>query len=193
MKAYVGDNAESGSVHRTRYAAADESEAARTHEVLHQQEGDVFLDVVYSGVHKREKILKAQADGVIKTDVQWSGAMKHARLKGIAEGPLKQLTQALEQAKAKICARAEHPFHVVKNLFKHKKAHCVGFANSGVQCDTLFALANLVISKEALLHPWITPSAKRPKARNCRKAAKNENCQLAGGQIFCGMPCSAIR
>jgi IS5 family transposase len=59
MKAYVGANAESGSVHRTRYAVADESKAARTHEVLHEQEDDVFLDVVYSGVHKREKILKA--------------------------------------------------------------------------------------------------------------------------------------
>jgi hypothetical protein len=50
--------------------------------------------------------------------------MKHARLKGMAEGPLKQLTQALEKAKAKICARVENPFHVVKNLFKHKKARC---------------------------------------------------------------------
>ena len=169
------------------------SEAARTHEVLHQQKDDVFVDVVYSGVQKREKILKAQVDGVIKTDVQWSGAMKHARRKGMAEGPLKQLTQALEKAKAKICARVEHPCHVVKNLFKHKKALGVGFAKNGVQCDTLFALANLVISKEALLHPWITPSAKRPKARNCRKAAKNENCQLAGGQIFCGMLCSEFR
>ena len=41
--------------------------------------------------------------------------MKRAKLKGMAEGPLKQLTQALEKVKAQIRARVEHPFHVVKN------------------------------------------------------------------------------
>ncbi|MGF6919457.1 hypothetical protein OKW41_004962 [Paraburkholderia sp. UCT70] len=49
------------------------------------------------------------------------GGDEACRLKGMAEGPLKQLTQALEKVKAQIRARVEHPFHVVKNLFNHKK------------------------------------------------------------------------
>ena len=69
----------------------------------------------------------------------------------MAEGPLKQLTQALEKVKAQIRARVEHPFHVVKNLFRHKKARYRGLAKNGAHCDTLFALANLVIAKKALL------------------------------------------
>ena len=92
-----------------------------------------------------------QADGAIKTQVRWSVAMKRAKLKGMAERPLKQLTQALEKVKAQIRARVEHPFHVVKNLFNHKKTRYRGLAKNGAQYDTLFALGNLVIAKKALL------------------------------------------
>jgi IS5 family transposase len=151
MKAHIGADAQSGLVHSTHYTAANESDVAHTHEVLHGQEDDVFLDAGYTGVHKREEILKAQAEGAIKTGVQWSVAMKRSRIKGMAEGPLKQLTQALEKVKAQIRARVEHPFHVVKNLFRHKKARYRGLAKNGAHCDTLFALANLVIAKKALL------------------------------------------
>lgn len=151
MKAHIGADAESGLVHSTHYTAANESDVAHTHEVLHGQEDVVFLDAGYTGVHKREEILKAQAEGAIKSDVQWSVAMKRSRLKAMAEGPLKELTQALEKVKAQVRARVEHPFHVVKNLFRHKKARYRGLAKNGAHCDTLFALANLVIAKKALL------------------------------------------
>lgn len=153
MKAHIGADAESGLVHSTHYTAANESDVAHTHEVLHGQEDDVFLDAGYTGVHKREEILKAQAEGAIKSDVQWSVAMKRSRLKAMAEGPLKQRTQALEKVKAQIRARVEHPFHVVKNLFRHRKARYRGLTKNGAHCDTLFALANLVIAKKALLQP----------------------------------------
>lgn len=151
MKAHIGADAESGLVHSTHYTAANESDVAHTDEVLHGQEDDVFLDAGYTGVHKREEILKAQAEGAIKTDVQWSVAMKRSALKAMAEGPLKQLTQALEKVKAQIRARVEHPFHVVKNLFRYQKARYRGLAKNGAHCDTLFALANLVIAKKELL------------------------------------------
>src|SRR4030088_1948843 len=103
------------------------------------------------GCTKREAMVKAKAEGAIKTQVQWSVAMKRAKLKGMAEGPLKQLTQALEKVKAQIRARVEHPFHVVKNLFNQKKARYRGLAKNGAQYDALFALGNLVIAKKALL------------------------------------------
>ena len=151
MKAHIGADAESGLVHSTHYTAANESDVAHTHEVLHGQEDVVFLDAGYTGVHKREEILKAQAEGAIKSDVQWSVAMKRSGLKAMAEGPLKELTQALEKVKAQVRARVEHPFHVVKNLFRHRKARYRGLAKNGAHCDTLFALANLVIAKKALL------------------------------------------
>ena len=45
----------------------------------------------------------------------------------------------------------EHPFHIVKNLFRHKKLRYRGLAKNTAQLHTLFALANLVIVKRRLL------------------------------------------
>ena len=153
MKAHIGVDAASGLVHSTHYTAANESNVAHTHEVLHGQETDVYLDAGYTGVAKREEVIAAQAVGAIKPDVRWSIAAKRSVVKGMAEGALKVLTQALEKTKAQIRARVEHPFHVVKNLFKHKKTRYRGLAKNGAQLDTLFALANLVIAKKALFKP----------------------------------------
>lgn len=39
----------------------------------------------------------------------------------------------------------EHPFHIVKNLFRDRKTRYRGLAKNGHQLHTLFALANVVI------------------------------------------------
>lgn len=49
------------------------------------------------------------------------------------------------------CAKVEHPFHVIKNLFRHKKARYKGMAKNEAQLFSLFGLANLVIAKRRLL------------------------------------------
>ena len=48
-------------------------------------------------------------------------------------------------------AWVEHPFHIVKNLFRHKKLRYRGLFKNTAQLHTLFALANLVIVKKTLL------------------------------------------
>jgi len=48
-------------------------------------------------------------------------------------------------------AKVEHPFHVIKNLFKHKKVRYKGLAKNETQLFSLFGLANLVIAKRQLL------------------------------------------
>jgi IS5 family transposase len=69
----------------------------------------------------------------------------------MAEGTLKTLTQALERVKAQIRSKVEHPFHVVKNLFGHRKTRYKGLAKNTAQLYSLFALANLVIAKKRLI------------------------------------------
>jgi len=66
------------------------------------------------------------------------------------EGPLKDLVTALERSKAQIRARVEHPFHIVKNLFHHRKTRYKGLAKNTAQLFSLFALANLVIARNLL-------------------------------------------
>ena len=68
----------------------------------------------------------------------------------MAEGKLKEAVQALEKAKAQVRAYVEHPFHVVKNLFKHRKTRYRGLAKNTAQLHTLFAPANLVLAGRSL-------------------------------------------
>ena len=43
-------------------------------------------------------------------------------------------------------AKVEHPFHVIKNLFKYRKTRYRGLARNTAQLQTLFALANRMIA-----------------------------------------------
>ena len=77
--------------------------------------------------------------------------MKRGKLKAMAEGPIKELTRRAERLKAQLRSRVEHPFHIIKNLFGHRKVRYKGLAKNTAQLHTLFALANLVTAKKALL------------------------------------------
>ena len=64
---------------------------------------------------------------------------------------LRELAEPVERALAQVRAVVEHPFHVVKNRFRHKKLRYRGLSKNTAQLHTLLALANLVIVKKTLL------------------------------------------
>ena len=66
---------------------------------------------------------------------------------------LRDWAEAIERALSQVRAWVEHPFHIVKNLFRHKRLRYRGLAKNTAQLHTLFALANLVIVKKTLLAP----------------------------------------
>ena len=82
---------------------------------------------------------------------EWHVAARRGKVKAMTEGLIKDLTERLEKLKSQVRARVEHPFHIIKNLFKHRKTRYRGLVKNTAQLHTLFALANLVISKRALL------------------------------------------
>jgi IS5 family transposase len=151
MKAHIGVDADSGLVHSVHATAANESDVAHTHEVLHGEEQRVHVDAGYTGVHKRDEITQAQARGEIRADLHWHVATKRGVIKAMPEGVLKELTVLVERKKAQIRALVEHPFHVIKNLFRYKKVSYRGLAKNGARLYAQFALANLVLAKRALL------------------------------------------
>ena len=61
------------------------------------------------------------------------------------------MMERYEKLKASIRAKVEHPFHVVNNLFKHRKARYRGLAKNEAQLFSLFGLANLVLARRQLL------------------------------------------
>ena len=151
MKAHIGADADSGLVHSLHTTAANVGDVAHAHEVLHGQEAMAFLDAGYTGVEKRPEVVQAQAEGKIRSDIQWSVAKRRSTITKMAEGTLKALTKALERVKAQIRSRVEHPFHVVKNLFHHRRVRYKGLAKNKAQLYSLFGLANLVLAKKRLL------------------------------------------
>jgi IS5 family transposase len=143
MKAHIGVDGDSGLVHTVVGTAANASDVSQAEHLLHGAEEVVFADAGYIGADKREA-LKDKS-------VKWHIAMKRGKLKAMAEGPLKELTRRAERLKAQLRSRVEHPFHVLKNLFGHRKVRYKGLAKNTAQLHSLFALANLVIAKKALL------------------------------------------
>lgn len=67
-------------------------------------------------------------------------------------GPARtRLLEKAEQLQASIRAKDEHPFHMIKNLFRHRKTRYKGPAKNEAQLFSLFGLANLVITKRSML------------------------------------------
>jgi len=138
MKAHIGVDAASGLVHTVVGTAGNVSDVTQAHALLHGDEVAAFGDAGYRGVEKR-------AENIGKS-VTWHVAMKRAKRKALAKNKLGRMTEKLEHLKASVRAKVEHPFHVIKNLFRHRKTRYRGLAKNTAQLFTLFGFANLVLA-----------------------------------------------
>jgi IS5 family transposase len=145
MKAHVGADAESGLVHTVIGTAANVADVQCAPELLHGEEKVAYADAGYTGVEKREE---AAGQAGRRT---WEVAVKRGKIKRMAEGEIKEVSRQIEHLKAKVRAKVEHAFHVVKNLFGYRKVRYRGLSKNTAQLHTLFALANLVLAKRKLL------------------------------------------
>ena len=167
MKAHIGVEAKSGLVPRVSGTAANVADIAQTPALLHGGEKEVYAEAGYLGVEKREEITTRSAG------VEWHVAAQRGKVKAMAEGLVKEVTLLLEQAKARVRARVEHPLpapsgaalraacgrlsrsarlHVIKNLFKHRKVRYRGRSKNTAHLYSRFARANLVVARRALLN-----------------------------------------
>jgi transposase, IS5 family len=142
MKAHIGVDVASGVVHTLTSTAANQADIAQMAALLHGAEEAVFADAGYTGADKRPE----HADRA----VSWNIAIKRSIIKALPKA-LRDVAEPVERALAQVRAWVEHPFHVVKNRFGHKKLRYRGLAKNTAQLHTLFALANLVIVKNTLL------------------------------------------
>jgi IS5 family transposase len=145
MKAHIGVDAQSGLVHSVSGTAANVADIAQSHALLHGAEKAAYADAGYLGIEKREEII------IQCPALEWHVAAKRGKVKALAEGRVKDLTVQLERLKAQVRARVEHPFHIIKNLFRYRKTRYRGLAKNTAQLHTLFALANLVLARRSLL------------------------------------------
>jgi transposase, IS5 family len=142
MKAHIGVDVASGVVHTVIGTAANEADINQTAALLHGREEVVFADAGYTGADKRPELEDC--------DAAWNIAIKRSIIKALPKA-LRDWAEAVERALSQVRAWVEHPFHIVKNRFRHKRLRYRGLFKNTAQLHTLFALANLVIVKKTLL------------------------------------------
>ena len=105
----------------------------------------LFRSAGYVGVAKREETKEIRA--------QWHVAMRPGKRRLLDTAtPLGQVLDQLERTKAKIRAKVEHPFRVIKRQFGHVKVRYRGLMKNTQQLFTLFALSNLWMVRNRLLN-----------------------------------------
>jgi IS5 family transposase len=139
MKAHIGADEDSGLVHTLHTTAANEADVSHTEHLLHGDEQRVWADAGYIGANKREAVSDKPID--------WQIARRRSTIKKLPEGSqLRELLKRVETLKAQVRSQVEHPFHILKNLFGHRKARYKGLAKNTAQLYSLFTLANLVMA-----------------------------------------------
>ena len=138
MKAHIGVDAESGLVHSVIGTAANVNDVTQAHRLLHGQETDVLADAGYQGVDKRHPELP----------VTWHVAMRPGKRRTLdLTSTLTRKINEVEQIKASIRAKVEHPFRVIKQQFGYAKVRYRGLAKNTARLTMLFALSNLWMAR----------------------------------------------
>ena len=145
LKAHIGVDRDSGLVHTVVTTAANVNDVTQTHALLHGAEKTVFADAGYTGADKREALKNKRID--------WHIAERRHTVKALPEGELKDVTLWLEHLRAKVRARVEHPFRVIKQQFGFQKTRYRGLAKNGAQLNMLFALSNGWMARRRMLSP----------------------------------------
>jgi len=144
MKAHIGADEASGLVHSVEGTAANVSDISQAHALLHGEEKRVGADAGYTGVQKRPEVV------ALGRAIEWRVAARRSSHQAQPEGWAKALDGAWETLKARARALVEHPFHIIKNLFKHRKVRYRGLEKNTGQLRVLFALANLYLVRRQL-------------------------------------------
>jgi IS5 family transposase len=146
MKCHMGVDAASGLVHTVKGTAGSVSDVVEANSLLHGQETDVFADAGYQGAHRRPDA---------KAGVTWHVAMRPGKRRALdLNHPAEAITERIEKIKARIRAKVEHPFRVMKRQFGHVKVRYRGLAKNTAQLHTLFALVNLWMVRRRLSGSW---------------------------------------
>lgn len=143
MKMHIGVDASSGLTHTAIGTSANTSDVVMANDLLHGDEKRVYADAGYTGVAKRPEHSGKTLD--------WNVAHKRGQIKKLPEGEEKELICYIEKLKASVRAKVEHPFHVIKNLFGHRKTRYRGITKNEHQWQILFALTNVYMTRKVVM------------------------------------------
>ncbi|MBV0893589.1 IS5 family transposase [Paracoccus sp. Z118] len=138
MKAHVGVDADSGTVHSLDTSTARLHDSQVWDDLLHGEETSVWADKAYVSAGR-----EAAFEGPGKV---W-GVMRKAPKGGQLHPDDKRINRIIAMVRAKV----EHPFRVIKRQFGYVKTRYRGLTKNRAQLFTLFALGNLFLVRRRLM------------------------------------------
>ena len=138
MKAHVGVDAQSGIVHSLETTTAKTHDSQVWDDLPHGKETSVWAGKGYISATRETAF-----SGVGKF---WGVMRKAPRGSG-----LHPINEDINRIIAKVRARVEHPFRVIKRQFGYIKTRYRGLAKNRAQLFTLFALDNLFLVRRKLM------------------------------------------
>jgi IS5 family transposase len=140
MKAHIGVDSKTKLIHSVAATAANVHDSQLLPDLLHGEETRVWGDSAYTG---QGEVIRAQAPD----------AKDFTHNKGSRFRPLTDKERAKNRSKSKVCAKAEHPFLVLKRLFGFTKVRYRGLDTNATWLFVACGLVNLYQARRVLLRP----------------------------------------
>ena len=137
MKAHIGIDAYRGVTHSLETSTARLHDSQVWDELLHGDETSIWADKGYVSAAREAAFTGPDKLGVMR--------------KAPKGGALHPIDEDINRIIAKVRARVEHPFRVLKRQFGYIKTRYRGLAKNRAQLFTLFALGNLFLVRRKLM------------------------------------------
>jgi len=160
-KAHIDVDAETGVVHSMATTPANHHDITETDKLLHGEEEDDYADSGYRGIERRPEHQERK--------VNWHIAMMPGKRKHLDKESPQEL---LEQAKASIRAKVEHPFRIIKQQFGFIKARYRGMRRTTTIPKSCFPWQTSTCAGVS----WQLEGVERPDYITARRKQKNLDC-----------------
>lgn len=137
MKAHIGTDSRTGLAHTVVCTTASMHDSTQSAELLHGDEKEIYGDKAYAD---EAKAAQARAN-----NIAWRVHCKAVRGRALTEQQ-----EGWNRSRSRIRAKGEHIFGVVKNIWGYRKVRYRGIMKNAAQIFSLFALANLYMTRTYL-------------------------------------------
>jgi len=149
-KAHIGVDAKLGLVHSNVVTPANEADITQTHKLLREDDKVCYGDAGYIGVENREEISRNKYFSRIKFKIN----RRPSSWRNFPENEREKIKKQ-EKRKSQIRSIVEHPFGVIKQIFKFRKTRYRGLRKNIAKMNMMFALVNIYfINKRKIKVAW---------------------------------------
>ncbi len=137
LKAHVGVDSKQGHVHSVCTSAASVADKHMLPDLLHGDERKVWGDGAYQGQGEAIRQAASQAQDMTSRRVKYKNFVD-------------ELQKRKNRVKARVRAKVEHPFRILKRIFGFEKVRYRGLKKNHERLCACFALVNLYLHRKRL-------------------------------------------